>query len=66
MEKVRLARENCRKIGILKALPIYHADRVVLKTGKYLGDGTHIVYVNGAYRGNNPVCSQVVTSVAGI
>lgn len=36
-------------------MPIYHAERVVSETGKCLGDGTHIVYVNGAYRGNNPI-----------
>lgn len=36
-------------------LPVYHADRVILETGKCLGDGTHIVYVNGAYRGDDPV-----------
>ncbi len=28
-------------------LPVYHADRIVSETGKPLGDGTHIIYVNG-------------------
>lgn len=36
-------------------LPIYHADRVVAETGVLLGDGTHIIYVNGAYRDNSPI-----------
>ena len=36
-------------------LPIYHADRIISETGKPLGDGTHIIYVNGAYRGDNPI-----------
>lgn len=36
-------------------LPIYHADRIVSETGKPLGDGTHIVYVNGAYRDESPI-----------
>ena len=36
-------------------LPVYHAQRVVSETGKLLGDGTHIIYVNGAYRGDDPV-----------
>lgn len=36
-------------------LPLYHADRIVAETGKPLGDGTHIIYVNGAYRGDNPI-----------
>jgi hypothetical protein len=38
-----------------KGLPIYHSDRIVLETGKSLGDGTHIIYVNGAYRDENPI-----------
>lgn len=36
-------------------LPIYHADRIVRETGEVLGDGTHIIYVNGAYRDDSPV-----------
>lgn len=36
-------------------LPVYHAQRVVSETGKLLGDGTHIIYVNGAYRGDDPI-----------
>lgn len=38
-----------------KNLPVYHADRIVAETGKPFGDGAHIVYVNGAYRGDNPI-----------
>ncbi len=34
-------------------LPVYVADRVVLGTGKALGDGSHIIYVNGAYKNTN-------------
>ena len=30
---------------------IYHADRIIRETGKELGDGTHIIYVNGSYKG---------------
>ena len=30
---------------------IYHADRIVRETGKELGDGTHIIYVNGSFKG---------------
>ena len=29
-------------------LPIYHIERTVLETGTPLGDGTHIIYVNGS------------------
>lgn len=38
-----------------QGIPVYHADRIILETGNYLGDGAHIVYVNGAYRGDTPV-----------
>ena len=30
-------------------LPLYEIDRVVKQTGTYFGDGSHIIYVNGAY-----------------
>ena len=36
-------------------LALYHADRVVAETGKPLGDGTHIIYVNGSYRDDSPI-----------
>lgn len=36
-------------------LPVYHADRIVSETGKLLGDGAHIIYVNGAYRDESPI-----------
>ena len=30
---------------------IYHADRIIRETGKEFGDGTHIIYVNGSFKG---------------
>ena len=36
-------------------IPIYHADTVIAETGNPLNDGSHILYVNGAYRGDDPV-----------
>lgn len=30
---------------------IYHIDRIIRETGKDFGDGTHIIYVNGSYKG---------------
>ncbi len=30
-------------------LPIYHIDRQIRETGAWFGDGSHILYVNGAY-----------------
>lgn len=29
-------------------MPIYHIDRTITETGEAFGDGSHIVYVNGA------------------
>ena len=30
---------------------IYHVDRIIRETGKEFGDGTHIIYVNGSFKG---------------
>ena len=30
---------------------IYHADRIIKETGKDFNDGTHIIYVNGSFKG---------------
>lgn len=35
--------------------PLYHIDRMIAETGKSAGDGSHILYVNGAYQGDDPV-----------
>ena len=41
---------------VLKAgLPIYNIERVILQTQAQFGDKAHIVYVNGTYRGEDPV-----------
>ena len=34
-------------------LPVYHIDRYIAETRASFGDDAHIVYVNGAYRGND-------------
>ena len=36
-----------------KGLPAYHIDRRIQETGKPFEDGSHIIYVNGKYRGND-------------
>lgn len=36
-------------------LPVYHIDRVVEETGMPFRDASHILYVNGAYRGDDPL-----------
>ncbi len=38
-----------------KGEPVYRIERYNLTTGEMFNDGSHIVYVNGAYRGDNPV-----------
>jgi hypothetical protein len=38
-----------------KGLPVYRIERMNLDTGESFGDGEHILYVNGAYRGNDAI-----------
>lgn len=38
-----------------KGKPIYHINRVIEETGDFFHDGSHIIYVNGAYRDNTPL-----------
>ena len=36
-------------------LPMYHIDRYVRETEELFDDGSHIIYVNGNYKGNDEV-----------
>ncbi len=38
-----------------KGEPVYPIERVNLATGKFFEDGEHILYVNGAYRGESNI-----------
>jgi len=38
-----------------KGLPIYHIDRYVRETGEVFDDGSHIIYVNGKYKGDDDI-----------
>ena len=38
-----------------RGLPIYHIDRYVSETREPFGDGAHIVYVNGNYKGEDAI-----------
>lgn len=38
-----------------KGLPLYHIERYIKETGKVFDDEEHIIYVNGAYRGDSPI-----------
>ncbi len=35
--------------------PVYHIERTIRETGGLFGDGSHILYVNGAWRDDSPV-----------
>lgn len=35
--------------------PLYEIERMIKQTGTYFGDGSHIIYVNGAYEDNSPL-----------
>ena len=45
----------CEKDKFGEKLPIYHVDRVVRETQKLFCDGSHIVFVNGNYNGDDPI-----------
>lgn len=38
-----------------KGLPLYQIERCILSTGESFNDGSHILYVNGAYRDETPL-----------
>ncbi len=38
-----------------ESLPVYEIGRIILKTGASFDDGSHILYVNGAYKGDDPI-----------
>ena len=38
-----------------KGLPFYHVERVYTETDELFGDGEHIIYVNGEYRGDSDI-----------
>ena len=38
-----------------KGLPLYHIDRYVRETKEFFEDGSHIIYVNGNYRGDDEI-----------
>ena len=38
-----------------KGLPLYHIDRYVRETNELYDDGSHIIYVNGNYKGDDEI-----------
>ena len=48
-----------KKDKFKKGLPIYHIDRYVRETGKIFEDGSHIIYVNGSYRGDDEIAHLI-------
>lgn len=43
-----------------EGLPLYHVERTVEETGKKFGYGSHIIYVNGAYKNDNGPIGRLV------
>ena len=40
-----------------ESLPLYHVERTIQELSKPFRDEAHIIYVNGQYRGNDPIGS---------
>ena len=38
-----------------EGMPVYHIDRYIRETGKFFEDGSHIIYVNGSYKGEDEI-----------
>lgn len=38
-----------------KGYPLYHVERIVIETGEMFDDGSHIIYVNGKYKGDDDI-----------
>ena len=43
-----------------KGLPLYHAERMIRETNEEFGDGSHIIYVNGAYKNDEDPIGRLV------
>lgn len=43
----------CQHDKFGKNLPIYHVNKIVEETGEVFDDGSHIIFVNGAYEGDD-------------
>lgn len=43
-----------------KGLPIYHIERFIKETGELFDDGEHIIYVNGAYEGEDSALGSLI------
>lgn len=45
-----------------KGLPLYHVERYVGETNEQFRDGSHIIYVNGNYKGNDEIGQFIMVS----
>jgi hypothetical protein len=41
-------------------LPLYHIERVIKETKEEFGDGSHIIYVNGAYKDDDSAIGRLI------
>ena len=44
-----------KHVKFRKGLPLYHVERYVGETNEQFRDGSHIIYVNGNYKGNDEI-----------
>ncbi len=49
----------CKRDKFREGLPIYHIERTVRETGKPFDDGSHIIYVNGSYKGEGDLAKLI-------
>ena len=48
-----------KKDKFKEGLPVYHIERYVRETGKLFEDGSHIIYVNGSYKGEGEIAQLI-------
>ena len=42
-----------------KGYPLYHVERIVKETGEAFDDGSHLIYVNGEYKGSDEIGKMI-------
>lgn len=52
---LRIILEDDISVTSVEGQAVYHIDRYVRETGQPFEDGSHIIYVNGSYKGENEI-----------
>ena len=53
--KVTESKSQYTIVNLKGKLPLYHIDRTIRELNSPFDDKSHIIYVNGEYRGDNPI-----------